>query len=318
MSSSTSVSASSSHFLPAVVDEEQWASLCAATTQTHVARTEGVKVIVQWSNEEVPLPPRIFFLNTTQYPMHYDFASRFLRERMGAREFAESMYTGKDRHLVLFSIVRFVHVPAWTIELSFADTLVQGAAEVVEAMDHVRQRCFFRKDLRFLPTNQAQIAAYENACELAGARNPIPLLPPSQLFGDTKFQPFTLGSVCGTVRTAADADQATLSQFGLTDIVVVPKVPNDIQAVGALVTGEMQTPLCHVALLCANRNTPNMMLKGERLQHLTEHAGSRVFLSVAQDDFSVHALPPGQEGERIASWCHSRTQVALPDSSPIS
>lgn len=43
-------------------------------------------------------------------------------------------------------------------------------------------------------------------------------------------------------------------------IVVSKEVPVDIPPVAGLITEQLQTPLCHIALLCSNRKTPNMGL----------------------------------------------------------
>ena len=108
--------------------------------------------------------------------------------------------------------------------------------------------------------------------------------------GQANFSALTLGAVCGVVRVENELSEAALAKYGPEDIVVLPSVPNDIQAVAALVTQQMQTPLCHVALLCANRQTPNMMLRGPLLSELLRHEGTPVFLSVRADAFRVEAL----------------------------
>lgn len=90
-----------------------------------------------------------------------------------------------------------------------------------------------------------------------------------------------------------------------------PTVPNDIQAVraliyapdvhasgpsqrrffsqvGGLITGELQSPLCHVALLCQNRNTPSFACRNWRQQWcIAGNEGKLVRVVVGQNSFSI-------------------------------
>ena len=138
------------------------------------------------------------------------------------------------------------------------------------------------------------------------------MLMPGDLFGNVQYQPFTVGAVCGIVRVAPSADPEILAGYGPEDIVVVPEVPDDIQVVGALVTQEVQTPLCHVALLCANRKTPNLLLRGERLESLTQYHGRAVFLNVTGQEFYVDPIADVQAAMLVSWWqqrvaCHAGT-----------
>ena len=122
------------------------------------------------------------------------------------------------------------------------------------------------------------------------------------LFGGIQYQPITVSQAVGWLRLAQSAQDAELEQYTREDIVLTPTVPNQIQvglsarfrpqhpfismtlqATAALVTGELQTPLCHVALLCHTRGTPNMAVKGEFYSRLLHHIDQLVFLDVSTE-----------------------------------
>lgn len=129
-----------------------------------------------------------------------------------------------------------------------------------------------------------------------------------------KYQPLTVGTCYGRLtlirnRNSASGggnqerekekesekeeedEEAQVFKCGWNEILLCEEVPNDIPVVAGLITGQIQTPLCHVALLCSNRWTPNMALmeawKDDRLKDLV---GKWVKLTVDMQDFSIEEV----------------------------
>jgi hypothetical protein len=82
-------------------------------------------------------------------------------------------------------------------------------------------------------------------------------------------------------------------------IVVSESIPIDLPVVRGLITSELQTPLCHVALLCSNRLTPNMALKNahQSLKHLE---GKIVKMVVKQTEWTVTEATKEEESKWLA------------------
>lgn len=77
-------------------------------------------------------------------------------------------------------------------------------------------------------------------------------------------------------------------------ILVTETLPLDLNPVRALITCQLQTPLCHVALLCANRGTPNMALRSA-LEDFAEFDGKLIKLVVNHGDYSVSLADEAEE-----------------------
>jgi hypothetical protein len=77
--------------------------------------------------------------------------------------------------------------------------------------------------------------------------------------------------------------------------VVSEWVLEQIPPVEGLVTSQLQAPLAHVAVLCRNRHTPDMSLRGAiDLETFTRLEGQLVKLSVAGQDYAVERADPAE------------------------
>jgi hypothetical protein len=81
--------------------------------------------------------------------------------------------------------------------------------------------------------------------------------------------------------------------------------------VRALATEQLQTPLCHVALLCTNRKTPNMA-GFDVIARFEPFEGKFAHLIVEQNDFTVEAANP----EDAAAWLAQQSSRRL-DAPPL-
>jgi hypothetical protein len=166
--------------------------------------------------------------------------------------------------------------------------------------EHVAARVGCASGLKFRPVSPQQIG---QAGRL-GRR--VPVLPSEALNASVVYQPVVLGVAYGHVRLIRGALE--VSSVRPSDIVVSEWVPEQIPPVGGLVTSQLQAPLAHVAVLCRNRHTPDMALRGAvDLDMFTRLEGQLVKLSVAAQDCAVERADPA---EAQAAWAARRPATA--------
>lgn len=128
------------------------------------------------------------------------------------------------------------------------------------------------------------------------------LVSNEQLFKSVVYQPLTIGSAVGVIRilTGVNADPSKLFSLSREDILVCDEVPNDLPPVRALVTSQLQTPLCHVALLCANRRAPNLAVRSA-IADFTPFDGKLVRLACNMLDYQVREATEEDQIEWLQS-----------------
>jgi len=99
------------------------------------------------------------------------------------------------------------------------------------------------------------------------------------------------------IQTPLQVDEHGAPLVDRRTILVAEELPIDLNPVRALVTQQLQTPLCHVALLCSNRGTPNMALR-TAFTDFAPYDGQLIKLVVGYGDYQ---LTPATEEEE-AAW----------------
>lgn len=234
---------------PRIDDEETWARLAARPLNHHVARTEVVKFVIDLRDGE-----RTYFLVSSRFESHYDFVDGVVAPGVygNGMDFYRREYRGPDRRFILGSLVRYVDAGVWTLELISGDDL--EGERIVWTMDHLRLGVYFADRLRYRPTSDLHVQ------RIASVRDRLELADDAELFGSLRYQPVQLGIAYGTLRLVRGP--MPRGQLSPRDIVVSDEVPDDLPLVAALITSRFQAPLAHVAVLSANRNTPDMALRG--------------------------------------------------------
>ena len=252
---------------------EDWRRLCGRPGHHNIARTETVKFIVDLREGN-----RTYFLNSSRWVTHYDFILRFINPNADYQLFLVAEYKREDRRFLLGSVMHYLDGDHWTLELDAGDTL--AGERIAWMYRHVAPLLGCAGDLRFRPVSPGQINAIE---PLSGA---LPSLSRDAINASVQYQPLVLGVAYGYLRLLPwPLDVAALRPY---DIVVTDQVPEEIPPVAALVTGQLQAPLAHVAVLSRNRNTPDMALRGAMdLHHFRGLEGELVRLSVASQDYSL-------------------------------
>ncbi len=275
-------------FAPSIPSPQVWDALAARFATSSMAGTEAVKVVVDRSDGSV------YFLQSERWPIHYYFARRFLT-RPGLpigdeRAFNQAEYHRADRRFVLGTIT---HYPGdlWAFELFAGDEL--DIDETARTFAKLKGHVFFGEKLRYRPVP----AAHERD---ARTRQLMPVLTSNEIFGHITYQPLELGEAYGFVRIIAPGatlDPATLRPF---DIVVLGSLPEDIPVVSGVVTDELQAPLGHINVLCHNRKTPNMGLRGaSALAAFKDLEGKLARLKV---DAQGYTLTAATQADAERSW----------------
>jgi hypothetical protein len=135
----------------------------------------------------------------------------------------------------------------------------------------------------------------------------LPTVTTKELFGSVKFQPLSVGECYGKLLLVPRGDKCDeiVEDADPSTILVCEEIPNDIPAIAGLITGEVQTALCHVALLCANRQTPNMALVGATTTDSFQRLNNKwVKLSVTMQDYQLEAA----EEDVALQWLQERTK----------
>ena len=240
--------------------------------------------------------------------------------------------------------------------------------KIHEAFEQIKASVFFGDKLRFRPLSERHRESLATLGK--DAEKLVPTIESAVLFAAVKYQPLTVGTCYGCltlIRNTNNAlqqhqkeerekkaegekeptkkkskknrkgedegeedEDAQVFKCGWNDILLCEDVPNDIPVVAGLITGQLQTPLCHVALLCSNRWTPNMgLIEAWKDPRLTPLIGKWVRLTVDMQDFTIEEVTEEEtrqwqrekiralrEGANIELPCN--VEVSLSFSLPLS
>lgn len=280
--------------LDRIASRDDWMLLHARPGHHTVARTQTVKFLIDLHDGA-----RTYFLNSRKWEVHFDFVHRFIDPYADYARFNIREYAHEDRRFVLGSLMHYLDGDHWTVELAGGDTL--GAERIGWMFEHVAARLWPVVPLKFRPVSPLQI---EHAARLDGR---VPVLSSDALNTSVSYQPVVLGVAYGHVRLI----RGTLDVSGVrpSDILVTEFVPEQLPPVAGLVTSQLQAPLAHVAVLCRNRHTPDMSLRGAiDLDTFSRLEGQLVRLTVSSQDYAVELTDLSQAQ---AAWAALRPTAVL-------
>jgi pyruvate, water dikinase len=238
--------------LPQLGCAEDFERASAEPADSSLPGARSVKIVIDRVDAN-----RLYFLDTTEYPLHFDFAKAHLSAVNDLPLIADQAafnenYTSAQRRFYLGTITYYEGPAKWVYEITPYDTA--SADMLQESFELVRDNSYFGKELYFRP-NGAMVEAM--AEELP---NSIPIITTDELYEGVDYQPLNLGISTGILRfrTAAEVDG---SYTPFREIVVLDAVPNDISIVSGTITAQFQTPLAHINVLAVNRGTPNMAIR---------------------------------------------------------
>ncbi len=296
-------------FAPAIPDMATWTALAATPNREVTARTEVVKFVIDYMDHD-----RVYFLQTRQWEIHYYFIQRFLARPDSpipdSEAFWRREYLSNNRRFIQGTITRYRDQDIWALELVAQDVL--DVPRAIAAFQRVRAQANL-PTLRYHPIPPHHVAAIDQI------RAAIPVVTTDDIFANTRYQPLNPGEAYGYLRFFDGAvDPARVRPF---DIVVLAEVPLDLPVCAAVITAELQTPLSHIAVLSANRRTPNMALRNANHDaSLRAFEGQLVHLHVTPQEYTVERASQADaerawNARRPAAMAHlhrSDADVGLP------
>lgn len=277
-------------FFESIPSAEHWRRLRALPGSAHLARTEVVKFLLDRTDG------RVYFTQTERWPIHFDFAKKFLStpshpvEDHGA--FNRREYHDPDRRFIVGSLAHYLDAGVYAFELLPSDEL--DLALTARAFDSVRRLVFFGAELRFRPVS----AAHEGA--IIEARALMPVVTGDEIYGTIRYQPLELGESYGYLRVIPRASAKSVEALSSRDIAVLEELPEEVPAVAGVISAQIQAPLGHINVLCHNRRTPNMALRGALSDpRVAGFKDKLVHLVVEGQSFRIEAAT---EADAARSW----------------
>lgn len=275
--------ASMPDFLDRIGCREDFLQLSATPLDATIPGARSMKVVMDQADGN-----KIYFQNTTKFPVHYNFVSVALSGNgkplvPTLASFNQSEYYSPDRRFILAAVTYYEQAKVWTLELAPYDTA--NAAMQVKLFTAVKAATYFGSDLVIHPTS-------DTAEAIATTLPPeVPFLVNEILFTGIDYQPLNIATSYGRLRFVKEADLHK-TYLSFRDIVVLDRVPNDIGTVVGIITEDFQTPLSHLNVLSQNRRTPNMSLRGAVTNPtLTALKDKWVKLDVGSFSYSIAEAP---------------------------
>lgn len=262
--------------LPAIRSADAWRALAYRPEYQGASRTEVVKVVIDLEDDWRP-----YFIQSARFELHFGFVKHILDASVDHGRFNIRQYRSAERDYILLSLVHYLDGDHWTFELVAGDQL--DSERLLRAFEIIRSHVFFGETLQFRTLSPLHEA---RAAEL-GAR--LPVIDGQVLMSDVRYQAPVPGVAIGYLRiTHGPLDPASVRP---SDILVTDHVPNELPPASGLITGRLQAPLAHVAVLSRNRNTPDMALRdATRDERLTAFDGKLVRVIVGPQDFSIEEV----------------------------
>jgi pyruvate, water dikinase len=259
--------------------EADFQALASRPLNTSIPGARSVKVLVDRASDDT-----LYFMNTTRYPRHFDFAAAELSGDplppvVDIALFNQTEYRSPNRRFLLGAVTYYEAPAVWAYEIAPYDSA--SADMVALSMSLIGSNSYFGDRLCFHPTSVNTAAAAD------GLPAGTCVVTTDEIFAGTDYQPLKLGEAYGQLRFFT-AEQLQTEYVGPRDVVVLDVVPNDISVVAGLITAQVQTPLSHVNVLAQNRGTPNMALRGAFDSPALRSLENRwVRLTVGEFDYAV-------------------------------
>ena len=235
---------------------------------------QSVKVIYKIETD------RLYFVDTKEYPIHYDFCRDYLDYNKGHGTFNRDNYHEHEgREYLLGVLQHYTSSGLFVLELSSSDQMY--SSNIVKLYNLVKDHFYADDELYYMAISNTMQA---QADSLKGT---IPVIDRDEIFAGQIYQPLNLEKSYGYL-VKKDVEAVEQEYLGKHDIVLTNSVPNDIPVVAGIITTEFQTPLSHINVLSQNRETPNMALKGAwDNEELNDLVGKLVYLEVKLDTFII-------------------------------
>jgi pyruvate,water dikinase len=205
--------------------------------------------------------PRLYFQNTRNYPIHYDFAVECLGWAIDLQTFNSQTYFSNRRSNLAGSVIAHDHYEPneavrgiYTMEFWPTDPVTFEYVSL--AYNLIYENMPFAKDKLFYHApGETQRVLYEAEKELYEAYS-VAVIQTEELFGNVNYAALTTGEAYGQLKIIEGPQTVSVR-----DIVIYRTIPNTLSRVAGIITEIPQTPLSHVNLKAKQNNTPNAYIK---------------------------------------------------------
>ncbi len=223
--------------------------------------------------------PKVYFINTEQYPIHGDFATAV---GLSAADGGSEISTLRGQIVFNPNTIAANGKPGvYNFEFQPRDAIPFAQVEIAHELLAVNMP-FLRNNLSYLVLKSHAYPKYLEEKELYD-NSRIPILQEDEIFGDVDYLALNVGSGYGLLRDLG-ADERPNPR----DVVIYESLPNELPRVGGIITTVIQTPLSHVNLRAIQDNVPNAFirnaLENDSIEALIDNY---VYYEVAPDKFKI-------------------------------
>lgn len=221
----------------------------------------------------------LYYINSRRYRWHYAFTSSVLQDPDELAEFNEKNYKQTNRRYVLATLNHNANTGEYFIQFAACDNPSDKHIEVLA--NSLRQTSFVKGNFKLLLNSTILL---KRARQLAAKYQ---VLQSSDLFKHQSYQPICEGKARGILKfVVADSLNQNANYSGC--ILVMKGSSNNIPLCSGVITSQFQTPLSHICLLAANRQTPCAAQKNIfNDPAILRYANQYVELTVAGNQLSI-------------------------------
>jgi hypothetical protein len=233
----------------------------------------------------------LYFVNSTLYPLHFNFAKDVLGYSKSHPIFDQEQYfQGGNPEYRLATLNYLHHQNIYTLEFFPGDPI--SPAGIQETWDKVKASVWFKSKL-YLYLNA------ESHLNIVDQLNNVSLITTAEIYAGQNYQGLNEAEAYGflKIKTLAELESDLPSRH---DIIVTNGVPLDLPVVSGIITTAFQGYLSHINILSGNRGTPNMALRDAFESPLIAGLEDQlVYLKVMRDQFEIR---PATLAEAEAFW----------------
>lgn len=235
---------------------------------------EAVKVLYDLEAQ------KLYFIESSRYNFHYDFALEVLNVPYGLGTFNFSSYSsGSDRNFILATINYFPNAKLYTVE--FAGSDISNENDIAFLFNKIKDKTFFGESLTLL-ANTSHIQKLISEKKLS-----IPYTTPDVVFKEQQYQSVNSGVAFGYLKRIHHIDNA-VDSIGTHDIMMINENPINLPECVAIISTQFQTPLSHVNVLSHNRGMVCMMYTEAWFDVLLKKMENKLIkLTVENDTFFI-------------------------------
>ena len=248
-----------------LLDRAAFDRLAVSTDVAGITGVKEVKFIIRDIDTDHPV---LFFINSQQTPLHYDFFRQVLGlyqrwdYNQGNTIFTAQTYFRESRQHLAGSIIAYdnfkdktTDLGVYTLEFWPTDPVqqpfIEQAYQAVSA-----SMSWLPSPLAYHPVGNTHLANLVGFVNDFIAKK-IRVIDTEQLFQGISSAVLNQGEAYGKLKIIQQGDRSPSNDV----IAIYSFIPNSLAHVGGIITSEPQTPLSHINLKARQNNTPNAYVK---------------------------------------------------------